>query len=75
MAEFTTILSNSIKKNANIQSYNSLDFEITSTTNKDAPRIATWTIKFKPSVFYNEHSILLNMSKNDSLQDVGGWID
>ncbi|TXJ45739.1 hypothetical protein EPJ70_04965 [Brachyspira aalborgi] len=75
VAEFTTILSNSIKKNADIQSYNSLDFEITSATNKDAPRIATWTIKFKPSVFYNEHSILLNMSKNDSLQDVGGWVD
>ena len=41
VAEFTTILSNSIKKNADIQSYNSLDFEITSLTNKDAPRIAT----------------------------------
>lgn len=75
VAEFTTILSNSIKKNTDIQSYNSLDFEITSATNKDAPRIATWTIKFKPSVFYNEHSILLNMSKNDSMQDVGGWVD
>ncbi|WP_307970691.1 hypothetical protein [uncultured Brachyspira sp.] len=75
VAEFTTILSNSIKKNADIQSYNSLDFEITSATNKDAPRIATWTIKFKPSVFYNEHSILLNMSKNDSELDVGGWVD
>lgn len=75
VAEFTTILSNSIKKNADIQSYNSLDFEITSATNKDAPRIATWTIKFKPSVFYNEHSILLNMSKNDSATDVGGWVD
>lgn len=75
VAEFTTILSNSIKKNADIQSYNSLDFEITSATNKDAPRIATWTIKFKPSVFYNEHSILLNMSKNDSALDVGGWVD
>ena len=75
VAEFTTILSNSIKKNADIQSYNSLDFEITSLTNKDAPRIATWTIKFKPSVFYNEHSILLNMSKNDKEADVGGWVD
>lgn len=75
VAEFTTILSNSIKKNTDIQSYNSLDFEITSLTNKDAPRIATWTIKFKPSVFYNEHSILLNMSKDDSEPDVGGWVD
>lgn len=75
VAEFTTILSNSIKKNTDIQSYNSLDFEITSLTNKDAPRIATWTIKFKPSVFYNEHSILLNMSKDDSELDVGGWVD
>ena len=75
VAEFTTILSNSIKKNTDIQSYNSLDFEITSLTNKDAPRIATWTIKFKPSVFYNEHSILLNMSKNDKEADVGGWVD
>ena len=28
MVKFTTILSNSIKKNTNIQSYNSLDFEI-----------------------------------------------
>ncbi|WP_288623115.1 hypothetical protein [uncultured Brachyspira sp.] len=75
VAEFTTILSNSIKKNADIQSYNSLDFEITSATNKDAPRIATWTIKFKPSVFYNEHSILLNMSADDNASDVGGWVD
>ena len=76
VAEFTTILSNSIYKNTDIQTYNNNGgFEITSATNKDAPRIATWTIKFKPSVFYNEHSILLNMSKNDSLQDVGGWVD
>ena len=75
VAEFTTILSNSIKKNADIQSYNSLDFEITSATNKDAPRIATWTIKFKPSVFYNEHSILLNMSADDNAANVGGWVD
>ena len=75
VAEFTTILSNSIKKNADIQSYNSLDFEITSATNKDAPRIATWTIKFKPSVFYNEHSILLDMSADDKKADVGGWVD
>ena len=75
VAEFTTILSNSIKKNADIQSYNSLDFEITSATNKDAPRIATWTIKFKPSVFYNEHSILINMSADDNAADVGGWVD
>ena len=75
VAEFTTILSNSIKKNTDIQSYNSLDFEITSAINKDAPRIATWTIKFKPSVFYNEHSILLNMSADDNAADVGGWVD
>ena len=75
VAEFTTILSNSIYKNTDIQTYNNNGgFEITSATNKDAPRIATWTIKFKPSVFYNEHSILLNMGK-DSLQDVGGWVD
>ena len=50
MSEFTTILSNSIKKNANIQSYNPLDFEITSATNKDAPRITIWTINFNTSV-------------------------
>ncbi|TXJ57556.1 hypothetical protein [Brachyspira aalborgi] len=75
VAEFTTILSNSIYKNTDIQTYNNGGFEITSATNKDAPRIATWTIKFKPSVFYNEHSILLNMSKNDSELDVGGWVD
>ena len=76
VAEFTTILSNSIYKNADIQTYNNNGgFEITSATNKDAPRIATWTIKFKPSVFYNEHSILINMSKNDSELDVGGWVD
>lgn len=76
VAEFTTILSNSIYKNTDIQTYNNNGgFEITSATNKDAPRIATWTIKFKPSVFYNEHSILLNMSADDNAADVGGWVD
>ena len=66
MSEFSTILSNSFKSNQDISTYNNnAGFEITSSTEGTK---ATFVIKFKPSIFYNEHSITFDQKK-------GAWIE